>query len=178
MIKRVATAVVLIPIVLLIVFRAPLWLFAAVVGVIALITTREYLDLVEHYGIKPARALTFVFAVILYASWIATLLIEARLSSLPSQSLLRGAAWPEHPYLALGLGVSHAAEESLTLAALVFLTVLLRRGDLRSSLPAAAASGFALAYVVIPLSLLIAVRTRQAGKREANRAARVHCQRG
>jgi phosphatidate cytidylyltransferase len=161
--KRVATAVVLIPIVLFIVFRAPLWLFAAVVGGIALLTTREYLDLVEHYGIKPARLLTYIFAVTLFASAVVTLVIEARLNTLPSQSLLRGAAWLEHPYLALGVGVSHAAEESLTLAALLFLTVLLRRGDLRSALPAAAASAFALAYVVVPLSLLLAVRTRQAG---------------
>ncbi len=163
MIKRVATAVVLIPIVLLIVFRAPLWLFASVVGVIAVITTREYLGLVEHYGIKPARMLTYVFTFILYASWVVTLVIEARLNDMPAQSLLRGAAWLEHPYFALGVGVSYAAEESLTLAALLFLTVLLRREDLRSTLPAAAASAFALAYIVVPLSLLVAVRNRPAG---------------
>ncbi|HYY69130.1 MAG TPA: phosphatidate cytidylyltransferase [Terriglobales bacterium] len=160
--KRVATAVVLIPIVLLVVFRSPLWLFAAVVGFVALVTTREYLGIVEHYGIKPARALTYVFTLVLYAAWVAILVIEARLNSLPAQSL-RAAAWFEHPYLALGLGVSHAAEESLTLAALLFLSVLLGRGDLRSALPAAAVSAFALAYVVVPLSLLIAVRTRHAG---------------
>jgi phosphatidate cytidylyltransferase len=162
-IKRVATAVILIPIVLLIVFRAPLWLFASVVGVIALITTREYLNLVEAYEIKPARTLTYAFTSILFASAVATLVIEARLSSLPSQSLLRGTAWLQHPYLSFGIGVGHSAQQSLTLAALVFLIVLLRRADLRSTLPAAAASGFALAYVVVPLSLLVAVRTRQAG---------------
>ncbi|MBV9087085.1 MAG: CDP-archaeol synthase, partial [Acidobacteriaceae bacterium] len=38
MLKRVLTAVVLVPVVLLIVFRAPLWLFAIVVAFIALQT--------------------------------------------------------------------------------------------------------------------------------------------
>src|SRR6185437_8783388 len=54
--KRVLTAVVLIPVVLLLVFRAPLWLFALAVAGIVVLTLREYLDIMEAYSVQPLRA--------------------------------------------------------------------------------------------------------------------------
>ncbi len=132
MIKRVATAVVLIPIVLLVVFRAPMWLFASVVGVIALITTREYLGLAEAYEIKPSRALTYLFTTILFASAVAGFLIEWQMSRLSSQVLLRGISPREHPYLLAAIGVTSIARDSVLLAALAFLVAMLKRADLRS----------------------------------------------
>ena len=53
--KRVLTAVLLIPVVLLIVFKAPLWLFALVVAAIIVLALHEYLGIVEAAGIKPFR---------------------------------------------------------------------------------------------------------------------------
>ena len=161
--KRVLTAIILIPIVLLIVFRAPLWLFAIVVGIIALITVHEYLGLVEAHAIRPARTLTYIFMVILFASWMATLAVETRLSSLPSQTLLRGTAWLEHPYLAFMMGASSAGMYSVLLAAMFFLVVLMARDDLRSALPAAGASALGLVYVGFPLASLISIRSHSAG---------------
>ncbi len=161
--KRVSTAVVLIPIVLLIVFRAPLWLFALVVGLIALITTREYLGLAEAYGIKPARVLTYFFTVLLFASMVAAFGVEAQLSRLPAATLLRGVVAKEHPYLFFAFGATSLGRDSVLLAALVFLVAMMKREDLRSTLPGAAASALALAYISLPLTVLINVRARAAG---------------
>jgi phosphatidate cytidylyltransferase len=58
--KRLLTAVVLIPIVLLLTFKAPLWLFAAVVAVVAMLAMREYMDLVVAYGYEPLRLTTYI----------------------------------------------------------------------------------------------------------------------
>jgi phosphatidate cytidylyltransferase len=162
-IKRVATAVVLIPVVLLIVFRAPLWLFAAVVGLVALITTCEYLGLAEASGIKPAKITTYLFTVLLFASAVAAFVAEARLSRLPSSTLLRGLVPQQHPYILFTLNAASLARDSLLLAALVFLVAMLKREDLRSALPGAAVSALALAYISLPFLLLITVRARAAG---------------
>ena len=163
MIKRVATAAVLIPIVLLIVFRAPLWLFAAVIAAIALITTCEYLRLSEGYGIKPPRFLTFLFTAILFASAIAGFVIEAQMSRLPSQELLRGISMRAHPYLLLAVNATSVARDAVLLAALAFLLAMMGRADLRSSLPGAATSVMGLVYISLPFTLLISVRARAAG---------------
>ncbi|HVP44478.1 MAG TPA: phosphatidate cytidylyltransferase [Terriglobales bacterium] len=64
--KRVLTAAVLIPIVLLIVFRAPMWLFAAFVGLVALLATLEYLGIATSYCGKPLRAATLTTIVLLF----------------------------------------------------------------------------------------------------------------
>ena len=161
--KRVATAVVLIPIVLLIVFRAPLWLFAAVLGLIALITTREYLGLAEAGGIKPARALTFFFTLILFGSVVAAFVVEAALSRLPTSELLRGVFAVQHRYLFLAFGATSLARNFVLLAALVFLLAMMKRADLHSALPGAAASALGLAYISLPLMLLVNVRAQVAG---------------
>src|SRR3954468_22805219 len=65
--KRVLTAVVLIPLVLLAVFRAPAWLFALLVAVVAIMAAREFVDLVKHYGVSPFRMPTFVGVGLMFA---------------------------------------------------------------------------------------------------------------
>ncbi len=161
--KRVATAIVLVPIVLLIVFRGPLWAFAVVVGIIALVTTSEYLGVAESSGIKPPKALTLFMALLLFASLVAGFLVETAVSRLPPSALIRGTFPREHPHLYLAFGASSLARDVVLLAALVLLVGVMRREDLRSSLPGAAASGLGLAYISLPLMLLITVRARMAG---------------
>jgi len=51
LLKRVLTAVVLIPIVLLLVLRAPVPVLAFVAGVVALLAIHELLKLAEAYNI-------------------------------------------------------------------------------------------------------------------------------
>ena len=53
--KRVLTAAVLIPLVLLAVFRAPLWLFALLITVVVILAIREYLDILEAHGAGDPR---------------------------------------------------------------------------------------------------------------------------
>ena len=70
--KRVLTAVVLIPLVLLAVFKAPLWLFALVLAGVALLTIREYLNIIQACGIEPLRRITYAMVLLLMAgksSW-------------------------------------------------------------------------------------------------------------
>ncbi|MBI3645018.1 MAG: phosphatidate cytidylyltransferase, partial [Acidobacteriales bacterium] len=48
-------------------------------------------------------------------------------------------------------------------APFVFLAIAMRRGDLTTGYPAAAASVFAFAYVAIPMALLVQIRQQPAG---------------
>ena len=49
------------------------------------------------------------------------------------------------------------------LAPFVFLTVAMRRADLSTGYPAAAASTFSFVYIAIPMALLVAIRQQPAG---------------
>lgn len=61
LLKRVLTAVALIPIVLVIVLRAPIAVVALVTALIALLAVQEFLKLSEAYGIRPFHWPTYVF---------------------------------------------------------------------------------------------------------------------
>ena len=143
MIKRIATAVVLIPIVLLLVLRAPVALVAVVTAVIALITTQEFLTLIESYGVQPLRKPTYGFVVLFFL--------------LPVLN-----TGQEKPLLSTEIfGVVAAFATSI--AAFVFLTIAMRRDDLRTGYPAAAASSFAIGYIALPLAMLVQLRQQWAG---------------
>ena len=143
MIKRIATAVVLIPIVLLLVLRAPVALVAVVTGVIALLTTQEFLKLTESYGVQPLRKPTYGFVVLFF------LLLVLNMGQ-------------DKPLLSTEIfGVIAVFTGSI--AAFVFLTIAMRREDLRSGYPAAAASAFAIAYIALPLAMLVQLRQQWAG---------------
>src|SRR5512140_1559985 len=65
--KRILTAVVLIPLVLYLTFKAPLWLFCAVVAIVAMLAMREYMDLVVGYGYEPMAFTTFLITPLYFA---------------------------------------------------------------------------------------------------------------
>ncbi|HTC78596.1 MAG TPA: phosphatidate cytidylyltransferase, partial [Terriglobales bacterium] len=65
--KRVLTAVVLIPLVLLAVFKAPGWLFGGLIGAVALLAGHEYLGLAAGHGIAPFRKTTLLFIGLYFA---------------------------------------------------------------------------------------------------------------
>jgi phosphatidate cytidylyltransferase len=60
-VKRVLTAVILIPIVVLALFRAPLWLFTLLVLGVALLAAREYFGIAEKSGYRPFDAIGYLF---------------------------------------------------------------------------------------------------------------------
>jgi phosphatidate cytidylyltransferase len=146
--KRVLTAVALIPVVLLIVFKAPLWLFALVMAGIIVLALHEYLDLVEAAGIKPFRWVAYVAAVLP----VCFLLYSMAISS------LHGTArryWSYPPGGALLLNWMRLA----LLAPVIFGVLLVFRKELRNGLASVAASVLGVLYIGASLSMLIALRS-------------------
>jgi phosphatidate cytidylyltransferase len=65
--KRVATAVVLIPLVLLLIFKAPFWLITPVVALVAELALWEYLSLADATGAKTPRIAAMIAVALLFA---------------------------------------------------------------------------------------------------------------
>ena len=61
MIQRILTALVLIPLVLLLILRAPGWALSAVAGIAALLAIREFLGLTRRFGVEPLFLSTYLF---------------------------------------------------------------------------------------------------------------------
>jgi phosphatidate cytidylyltransferase len=144
--KRVLTAVVLIPVVLLIVFKAPLWLFVPVVGVFIVIGLREYLSMVEASGAQAFRWPTYVLGLLPLAALLAL--------SLPEIWHPRDMP-PDLPYqsdlLPLWVAICFIAPAT-------FGAMLVFRKDLRNGMASVAACMFGIFYVALPLSLTIGLR--------------------
>jgi len=145
MIKRVATAVVLIPLVLILVLKAPLYVLALVAGAVALLAIAEFLKLVTPYGVQPLTLATYVFVALFFV-----FVIVASTNRTPLVETT-----------AMVYGTTLAA----ALAPFVFLTVAMsmKRANLTSGYPAAAAAVFAFAYIAIPMALLVGIRQQPAG---------------
>jgi phosphatidate cytidylyltransferase len=65
--KRVGTAAVLIPIVLLLIFEAPLWLITLVAALVAELALWEYLSLADAIGAKTPRIAAMIAVAMLFA---------------------------------------------------------------------------------------------------------------
>lgn len=141
MLKRIATAVVLIPIVLVLILRAPVWSLAIVAGVVALLTIREFLQLTESYGVRPMPVPTYILAIAFF--------------------LMLGIA-SQTPLLSTGQFLVIVALAA-AIAPFLFLTRAMRGEDLRSGYPAAAASVFAFTYIALPMGMLVQLRQQWAG---------------
>ena len=143
MLKRIATALVLIPVVLLLVLRAPIPLVAVVTGAVALLTIQEFLKLTESYGVRPFRLPTYVFVGLLFV-------------------LLALNAGNEKPLLSTAIFV-YAMGFAAAIAPFLFLTIAMRREDLSSGYSSAAAAVFAFAYIALPMGMLVQLRQQWAG---------------
>ena len=64
--KRILTAAVLIPLVLVLVFLGPEWLFMLVVAGVAALAEWEFLGLAEHSGANPPRIAVLVALALLF----------------------------------------------------------------------------------------------------------------
>lgn len=143
MLKRIATAVVLIPITLVLILRAPVSVLAVVAGVVALLTIHEFLKLTESYGAHPLRTLTYFFVGIFF------LLLTLNVGN-------------EKPLLSTAVFV-YCVGFAAAIAPFVFLTRAMRNEDLSSGYPAAAASVFAFTYIALPMGMLVQLRQQWAG---------------
>jgi len=107
--KRIATAAVLIPFVLVIVLRAPVSLLSAVVAVVALLTTHEFLQICQHYHVQPLWNPTYVYVALLF--------LVLALSGISGKPLIATASF----MIAMGF--------SAALAPFVFLVIGMARDD-------------------------------------------------
>ena len=131
MLKRIATAVVLIPIVLVLILRAPVPVVAVVSAIVALVTIHEFLKLTESYGVQPLRWPTYIFAAIFF------LLLALNVGN-------------DKPLLSTAIFV-YCLGFAATIAPFLFLTIAMRRAELSSGYPAAAAAVFAFTYIALPI---------------------------
>jgi len=143
LLKRIATAVVLIPIVLALILRAPVPVVTVVAALVALVTMHEFLKLTESYGVQPLRLPTYLFTGLFFLVLAVSTAGEAPLSATGRFLVVLAFAAAIAPFL--------------------FLTIAMRREELRSGYPAAAASVFAFTYVALPMGMLVQVREQAAG---------------
>lgn len=137
--KRVLTAAVLVPLVLLVVFRAPLWLFALVVAGVAILALHEYLEISKGYGVEPLSKLAYAL----------TLLLIFNAYAVSDDALL-----PRYPWLS----ALPRPWVLLSGLAIVFGIPVLFRRDMKMALAASGISAFALPYLALPFALLILFR--------------------
>jgi phosphatidate cytidylyltransferase len=135
--KRVLTAAVLVPVVLLIVFKAPWPFFVLAILAVVVLTLREYLNVTEGYGIKPFRWMTYILAMLV------VLAVAAYNFSWLIPSFFRGVlSWFSLWYL----------------MPVIFGIAAVFRKEMRMTVPAAAMSVFGVIYIAASLGLLIRLR--------------------
>ena len=135
--KRVLTAAALVPVVLLILFKAPWPLFVLAISAVVILTLREYLNVTEAYGIKPFRWMTYVVAILVVLAftiynfpWLVPWFLKGVLS------------WSGLWYL----------------LPVIFGVPVVFRKEMRMAVPAAAMSVFGVIYIAASLGLLIRLR--------------------
>jgi len=148
-VKRVATAAVLIPIVILALFKAPLWLFTLLVFGIAVLAAHEYFGIVKAQGFRPFEITCYVLlALSVAASYVISFWFFGQPDN-PSTLATRISAsvvfWYGLPIVAFG-------------GPLLLLVLALRREPLSESLPDAAVSYLLLPYVGFTLGILPTLR--------------------
>ena len=143
MLKRIATAIVLIPIVLVVILRAPVSALAIVAGAVAMMTIHEFLKLTESYGVQPLRLLTYIFCAIFF------LMLAFNLGN-------------DKPLLSTAVFV-YSMGFAAAIAPFIFLTRAMQNEELSTGYPAAAASVFAFTYIALPMGMLVQLRQQWAG---------------
>jgi phosphatidate cytidylyltransferase len=135
--KRVLTAAVLVPVVLLILFKAPWPFFVLAISAVVILTLREYFNVTEAYGIKPFRWMSYVVAILLVLAftiynfpWLVPWFLRGVLS------------WFSLWYL----------------LPVIFGVPVVFRKEMRMAVPAAAMSAFGVIYIAASLGLLIRLR--------------------
>jgi phosphatidate cytidylyltransferase len=142
LLKRILTAVVLIPIVLLLVLRAPVPVLALVAALVAALAVQELLKLAEGYGIRPFHLPTYILVALLFV----LLAVGPGDKPLSSTAFFAGT-------------VAFAA----AMAPFVFLVLGMKRDDLKGAFAAAMTSAFAFGYVALPLGFLVQLRQQWQG---------------
>ena len=148
--KRVLTAVILIPLVILALFKAPPWQFTLLVLGVALLAGREYLDIVAATGLKPFRALSCLFLLCLFVACGAFV------------SMVNGSQVPAG--VLAGSSIAAALSLLVVLASpFAYMIASMGREPLSDALADASASFFLLPYVGLTLFGLPMLRSYENG---------------
>ena len=132
----------LIPVVLILVLRAPVAVLALVAGAVALLAIHELLKLAEGYNIHPLRAPTHIYCALIF------ILIAVYPGTTDALSTSGFA------YFALGAAM---------LAPFIFLALAMRSKELASGFSAAMVSAFAVVYIALPMASLVQMREQWRG---------------
>jgi phosphatidate cytidylyltransferase len=143
LLKRILTAVVLIPIVLLLVLKAPMSVVALTTALVALLAVQELLKLSEAYKIRPLHWPTYIFVGLFF------LFLAVDLGQ-------------DTPLLSTSVFAGSAAFAA-AIAPFIFLVIGMRRADLATGFPAAMTSAFAFVYIALPLGCLVQIREQASG---------------
>jgi len=150
-VKRVLTAVVLVPIVILALFKAPLWLFTLLVFGVAALAAHEYFGIVKAQGYRPFMVLSYVFLIVLFAGLI--------LCFYPLGYVLHPQTRPDIDIRSAIFAIAFI----LLLSPLLLLIGALGREPLSQAFPDAAMSYLLLPYVGFTLGLLPLLRGARNG---------------
>ncbi len=148
--KRVLTAVVLVPIVILALFKAPLWLFTLLVLGVALLAAREYLDIAAATGFKPFRALGYFFLVCTFVAC-GTFVSLSRDPQISVSALTASSTLAVLSFLAV------------LVSPFVFVVASMQRDPLCTAMGDASVSFFMLPYVGFTLFGLPMLRSYRSG---------------
>jgi phosphatidate cytidylyltransferase len=143
MFTRILTALVLIPLTLFLVLKAPFYLVSLVCGAVALLAISEFLKLTTSYSVQPLSPSTYILVALFFAY--VTLVSTDRVPLIESTAMIYGIALAS------------------ALAPFIFLTDAMRSSKLSAGYPAAAASTFSFVYIAVPMALLVAIREQPAG---------------
>ncbi|HEV2491411.1 MAG TPA: phosphatidate cytidylyltransferase [Candidatus Acidoferrales bacterium] len=149
MLKRILTAAILIPIVVIVVYWGPSWLVAVLAALVALLALHEFFKLSAQMGLRAFQIWTYICAAgLFYAQWVAGGADVYRLSS--NLELVHGVAG------------SAASVETVILAFILgsaFIGIASRK-PLADVLPGIAASAGGLLMIALPFSYLARMDSR------------------
>jgi phosphatidate cytidylyltransferase len=153
-VKRILTAALLIPIVVIALFKTPLWLFTVLVFAVAALAAHEYFGMVRAQGYKPFVFLSYLLLALAFGIFqiIATLLHGWS----PHQQAL-GVAGMVGMLFWWGLPVI------TFLFPLLLLAAAMARDPLSQTLPSAAVSCRMIPYIAFTLGLLPVLRSLWSG---------------
>jgi phosphatidate cytidylyltransferase len=147
-VKRVLTAVILIPLVVIALFKAPLWLFTLLVLGVALLAAHEYLSIAEAQGFRPFRVAGYAFLALSFGVFYVIAGLVATLR--PDDKFSVGAV--------TGMLYFFSLPVVTLFAPLILLLIGLRREPLSQALPDAAVSYMLVPYVGFTLGSLPVLR--------------------
>jgi phosphatidate cytidylyltransferase len=161
-VKRVLTAVVVIPLVILALFKAPAWLFTLLVLGVALLAAHEYLGMATVQGFRPFQTISYVALALSFAIFYLVAHVVAEMASIAAPEG-QTVGW-DISVFGMSMFWSIAVIPAVVLVVpLVFLLASLRREPLSNALPDAAVSYMMQPYVGLTLGLLPILRSARNG---------------